>query len=130
MDVAVAGIVIQNGKVLIGKKIHKPGHFVSDGWHIPGGHLLNDEEITTAIIREIKEETNLDIVVIEKLTSHIVTETDTEIHWFICEATTFDLIAMDDLTEVKFIPKSEVLSKCDLRAINLWPDEVIKYLGE
>lgn len=36
---AVAGIVFFKNKVLIGKKIIKEGHFLSGGWHMPGGYI-------------------------------------------------------------------------------------------
>ena len=39
MRKAVAGIIIFEDKILIGKKVIKEGHFVSGGWHIPSWHL-------------------------------------------------------------------------------------------
>ncbi len=52
-------IVIDNNKVLLVK--HNEGH-----WDFPKGHVENNEtEIQTAI-REVKEETNIDVEVNEK----------------------------------------------------------------
>jgi 8-oxo-dGTP pyrophosphatase MutT (NUDIX family) len=129
MQIAVAGIVILGDKILIGKKVKKEGHFVSGGWHIPGGCVCEGEDRESAIVREYKEETNLDVVVIKKLTTHIVTETDTELSWFICKPITFDIKANDDLSEAKFVLKTDVLKECDIRASKLWPREVFLCLG-
>lgn len=55
--VGVGVIVVKDDKVLIGKRIgdHAP-------WYsIPGGHLELGETFEDAAIREVKEETNLDI---------------------------------------------------------------------
>lgn len=53
------GIILENseGKILIGKRLGKHAPFYS----IPGGHLELGESFEEGAIREIKEETNLDI---------------------------------------------------------------------
>lgn len=56
--VGIGVIIVNNeGKILIGKRINSHAQKYS----IPGGHLELGETFEAAAIREIKEETNLDI---------------------------------------------------------------------
>ncbi|KKS06721.1 hypothetical protein A3K01_01725 [candidate division WWE3 bacterium RIFOXYD1_FULL_43_17] len=126
---AVAGIVLFQNKVLIGKKVVKEGHFVSGGWHLPGGHIKENENDKDALIREFQEETQLKIRIIKKLCDSIVVETDTSLGWFICSTGTDKATPGDDLTQIDFVDKTEVATKCDSRVVRLWPPEVIDYLS-
>lgn len=51
----------QIGRVLILKSKY------SDFWDLPGGHVANGEVLEKALVREVKEETNLDVVSSEEL---------------------------------------------------------------
>lgn len=129
MKRAVAGIVIFENKILIGKKVIKEGHFVSGGWHIPGGHVNENESDEEALIREFKEETQLEITITQKLCDSIINETNTSLAWFICSTDADNAIPGDDLTQTDFIDKKEAVTKCDFRAVRLWPQEVLDYLS-
>lgn len=128
MKKAVAGILIRDDSVLIGKKIIKEGHFCSGGWHIPGGHVNKGERVEIAIVREFKEETGLDVVVRSKLCKHQVKETGVELHWFVLTSASRKAVPGDDLSELKFVEKSLVQNMCDIRAVRLWSPEVLSYL--
>lgn len=52
-------IVIDNGKVLLIQ--HNAGH-----WGFPKGHVEENETEVETAIREVKEETNIDVIVNEK----------------------------------------------------------------
>ncbi len=130
MKRAVAGIVIVQNKILIGKKVVREGHFVSGGWHIPGGHIKQGESVRKALIRELAEETGLEVSIVKKVCTHLVKDTDTKLSWYICTASTTKVTAMDDLSDVKFVDKANVLKECDRRATSLWPPKVIKYFSE
>lgn len=54
-------IFSKDGKLFQGKKDPKNGGVYSDCWHIPGGGVEKGETDKSALIREIKEETGIDI---------------------------------------------------------------------
>jgi len=56
-----AVIFSRDGKLLMGKKDPRKGGVFSDCWHIPGGGVDEGETMIEALVREIKEETGLDI---------------------------------------------------------------------
>lgn len=128
MKRAVAGILIHNNRVLIGKKVIAEGVFCSGGWHLPGGHAAINEDEESAIKREFKEETNLDVEIIKKLTTYVLTDVNYEIAWFVLKPLSFLPIPNDDLTDLQFILKKDVVSTCDKRAVQTWPVEVVSYL--
>lgn len=56
--VGVGVIVVKNGEILLGKR---KGMHGKDSWCFPGGHLEYGESWKECAIREIKEETGIDI---------------------------------------------------------------------
>ena len=58
--VYVDGICIRDKKILLLKRANNP---FRGFWHIVGGQVEDNETLKEAIIREFKEETNLDIEV-------------------------------------------------------------------
>jgi A/G-specific adenine glycosylase len=60
------GVVNKNGKILITKR--KESGLLGGLWEFPGGKILDRETAQQACIREIKEEVNLKIKVVEYLT--------------------------------------------------------------
>lgn len=54
-------IFSKDGKLFMGQKDPNNGGVYSDCWHIPGGGINNEETKKNALIREIKEETGIDI---------------------------------------------------------------------
>lgn len=58
VSIGVGAVVIKNNKqVLLIKRIRG-----KKGWAIPGGYVEKNEKIFETVVREIKEETNLDII--------------------------------------------------------------------
>lgn len=127
--IAVVAIIEHNNKVLVGKRIKDPGHLLSEEWHIPGGRLEDEEDENQALIREINEETGIDIKIERFLDERIVHENKIIAKWYVCSPLNHNLKAGDDLTEVKYIPKSEIVKICPKKAISLFPSKVIKYLN-
>lgn len=56
--VGVGAVVICNGKILLGKRKNDPG---KGKWSIPGGIVELGEDLEQTAIREIKEETGLEV---------------------------------------------------------------------
>ena len=64
--VGVKSLILHNKKVLLVQRSEISGTGGIDEWEYPGGIMNFGEDLHTALHREIKEETNLDVV-IEKL---------------------------------------------------------------
>lgn len=60
-DIVSALIFSKDGKLFQGKKDEALGGVYCDCWHIPGGGIDEGENKIEALIREIKEETGIDI---------------------------------------------------------------------
>jgi 8-oxo-dGTP pyrophosphatase MutT (NUDIX family) len=60
-NIVSALIFSKDGKLFQGMKDPKDGGVYADCWHIPGGGIDDGEEKILALIREIKEETGIDI---------------------------------------------------------------------
>jgi len=127
MKKAVAGIVVFEDKILIGKKVIKEGHFLSGRWHIPGGHVNKNESERNALLREIKEETNLDIKIIKKICRYEIPENDVVVSWYLCSTKSSKTTPGDDLDKIDFVKKNNVIKECDQRAVRLWPKEIFDY---
>lgn len=60
-EIVSAIIISKDGKIFQGMKHPEKGGVYSDCWHIPGGGVDERETKEQALIREIKEETGIDI---------------------------------------------------------------------
>lgn len=58
--IGVGAVIICNCKILLVKRGSEPGR---NQWSIPGGLVELGEKVHNAIVREVKEETNLDVEV-------------------------------------------------------------------
>lgn len=63
--IGVGVIIIKDGKILLGKRKNSLN---AGQWGFPGGHLEFNEEIEDCAMREVKEETNLCIKNLKKIT--------------------------------------------------------------
>lgn len=127
--IAVVAIIEYDGQVLVGKKINS-NHFLSNAWHIPGGKLELNENEEQALVREMREESGIDIKVDRFLDERVTPDAQVRARWYLCSPLTHDLRAGDDLVEVKYVLKSDILKVCDQKAISLWPSRVIEYFRD
>jgi 8-oxo-dGTP diphosphatase len=59
--IGVGAVIVQEGKILLAKRGSEPG---KGKWSVPGGLVELGEKLEKAVVREVKEETNLDVEVI------------------------------------------------------------------
>jgi colanic acid biosynthesis protein WcaH len=57
----VDAIVVYGGKYLLLKRTNEP---LKDEWWVPGGRVLKGETLGDAVIRKVRSETGLDVVVV------------------------------------------------------------------
>ncbi|MCK5153004.1 MAG: NUDIX domain-containing protein [Spirochaetales bacterium] len=67
MIISTAGIAIKNSKFLLALRL--PGASIGESWEFPGGKAERNETPTEALIREFKEELNIEIEVGERVCS-------------------------------------------------------------
>jgi ADP-ribose pyrophosphatase YjhB (NUDIX family) len=60
--VGVGAVILQDGKIILVKRRAEPG---KDRWSIPGGSVHLSEKVRDAAIREAKEESGLDIEIVD-----------------------------------------------------------------
>ncbi len=126
---AVAGIVIYEGRILVGRKNDDAEGFLSGAWHIPGETLEGGEREVDGLKRGILEEAGIEIKVGKYLGMHF-TRTPTEVRWYECFAESGDIEAGSDLAEVRWVTREEVFDLCDGRSTCLWPREILEYFGK
>lgn len=79
-------------------------------WEFPGGKPESGEDLQAALIREIKEELNVEIKVVRQFDRS--TTNDIELVSFVCELTGAKPQFSTDHTELRWVPEQE-LSKLD-----------------
>lgn len=126
---AVVAIINYQDKILIGKKKSDSKKYLSGIWHIPGERVEEGETDQEALIRGMKAETGLTIKVGRYLGSPITPTSRLEARWYECFANTDKVTPGEDLVEIKWVRKKEVLSICHKKAIALFPQEVIDYFS-
>ena len=103
----VCGIIKKDEKFLIAKR----GKGVHEGiWEVPGGKVEKEESNEEAIIREIKEELELDVKVVKYLMS--ITDFDEEeiqVHAYLCEIEGGQ-IHLNAHTDMKWVSVSDLKS--------------------
>ena len=117
--ITVKGIVIYEGKTLILKRV-RPS---SDGlgyWELPGGGLEYGEDPHQALVRELKEETGLDIEIIKP----VYTFTAIRPHYqtvgigFLCIPTNDQVKISFEHTDYKFVDEDELEKTLDPHIFN------------
>ena len=104
---ACGAAIIKDGKILMVKEI--VGH-----WGLPKGHVENNEtEIETAI-REVKEETNLNVTLDEnkryKISYIIDNEIDKEVIYFVANSVDGEIIKQDsEIENIKWVPIEDAI---------------------
>jgi 8-oxo-dGTP diphosphatase len=114
MFIVTAAAMVRDGKVLIAQR--EAGSHMGLRWEFPGGKLEPDEDPEECIVREIKEELDLDIEVIDiyKVVKFKYEEKDILLLCYLCkilsgkgkplECNDFKWVERDKLSEYEFVP--------------------------
>ncbi len=103
----VQALVVDGGRVLLGRRAHRPG---VGRWDIPGGFLEEGEEAEPGLRRELLEETGLEIEPVE----YLGTWTEPYEHRYVLSLTWIarpvggSARAGDDLAEVRWFGTGEL----------------------
>lgn len=113
--VGVGAIIIDEENVLIVRRGQPPK---MGAWSIPGGGVHLGEDLEEACMREVKEETGLDVEILsEGRVLNRITRDEWEriqFHYvlidFVCRPVGGTLQAASDISEARWVPLSEVSS--------------------
>lgn len=101
----VKGLYVRDGKVLLTKEAPHLG----DAWELPGGGLDHGEDPREGLIREIKEELNLDVTGISKQPVYVWIhrfEGCRNMDWYYSVVLAYKI----DLANIDFTPTEECLA--------------------
>ena len=113
--VGVGGIVFQGDQVLLIKRGKEPG---LGQWSIPGGVVRTGEPLKEAVIREVFEETHLEVEVLAlaKILERIYRDPDGRVAYhyvlvdFLCRMVSGTLQADSDAQQACFVPLADLAS--------------------
>ncbi len=126
-DKSYGAIVINdNNEVLLVK--HNKGH-----WGLPKGHKEGKETDKEAAIREVKEETNVDINIVSDLSfteNYIIdNKIDKDVIYFVAKPISSNLINQEiEISEVKYIPYGKVIDIIDYDDSKIFWNKVVDEL--
>ena len=111
--VAVGAIVIDKGAILLVKRDREPAR---GQWSLPGGRVEIGETLREALIREVREETGVDVDIdgLIGTAERVVRDDDGEIafHYvildYVCTARSTEVKAGDDASDVRWVPVGEM----------------------
>ena len=124
----VAAIIIENGKVFATQRGY--GEF-KDGWEFPGGKIEPAETPEAAIVREIKEELDTEVEVVELLDTveYDYPNFHLSMDCFICKIKSGDLV-LKEHEAAKWLTRETLYSVEWLPADEGLIREIEKYLKE
>jgi 8-oxo-dGTP diphosphatase len=115
-EVAVGALAVDHGRLLCIRRGHGPGAGL---WSLPGGRVEAGESLYEAVVREVMEETHLEVVV-DRFVGHVERIGDSY-HFVILDfAVTLlepdaEPLAGDDAAEAAWVPFEEL---GDLRLVD------------
>jgi 8-oxo-dGTP diphosphatase len=113
--IGVGGIIFRGDQILLIKRGKEPG---LGQWSIPGGVVQTGETLKEAVVREIREETHLEVEVLTlaKVLERLFHDSDGRVAYhyvlvdFLCQPKAGELKADSDAQEARFIPLQELSS--------------------
>lgn len=134
MPAASAVVADGEGRILLARRRD------NDLWTIPGGGMEPGETIAQTAVREVKEETGIDVEILRLVglysdPRHVVEYTDGEVRQqfsisFACRPTSTATATSDETSEVRFVEPAE-LDRLDIHpSIRLRIQHYLEDLGE
>jgi 8-oxo-dGTP diphosphatase len=111
--IAVGAIVIDKGALLLVKRDREPAR---GEWSLPGGRVEVGETLREALVREVREETGIDIDVdgLIGVAERVVRDDDGDIAYhyvildYVCAARSIALKPGDDAADARWVPVGEL----------------------
>jgi 8-oxo-dGTP diphosphatase len=105
---ACDGVIIQDGRLVVIKRGKEP---YKGGWALPGGRIEDNETTEQCLVREMKEETGLDIVPVKLVGIYSAPDRDPRgiiAATYICKVVGGELKAGDDAAEAYWFDLDKV----------------------
>ena len=105
----VAAVIMHNHKILCVQRSENKYAYISKKFEFPGGKMEEGETKKQTIIREIKEELNMDIIPIKELKTvkHEYTDFNLKMHSFISECLSTEVFLSEHI-DYKWLSVSEL----------------------
>jgi mutator protein MutT len=111
--VAVGAIVIDKGTILLVKRDREPAR---GQWSLPGGRVETGESLREAVVREVREETGIDVDVdgLIGVAERVVRDDDGAVSFhyvildYVCAPRSTAAKAGDDVSEARWVPVGEL----------------------
>ncbi|MGR6087868.1 MAG: (deoxy)nucleoside triphosphate pyrophosphohydrolase [Arcticibacter sp.] len=105
----VAAIIIHKGHILCCQRGNNKYSYLSKKWEFPGGKIEEGETKEETIRREIKEELNMDIIVMDEFikVNHQYPDFNLTMHSFICDCASPEL-TLTEHTDYKWLSKNDM----------------------
>jgi len=113
--VGVGGIIFQDESVLLVKRGGDPA---AGQWSIPGGVVDTGETLSDAVVREVREETNIQVepLALVKILDRIFRDKENRVSYhyvlvdFLCRYTGGEVYPGTDALDARFIPLQDLAS--------------------
>jgi 8-oxo-dGTP diphosphatase len=107
----VAAVIVHNDKILCVQRGENKYDYISKKFEFPGGKMEEGETKKQTIIREIKEELNMDIIPGKELETveHEYPDFNLTMHSFICKSLNNEVFLTEHI-DYKWLPISELVT--------------------